>query len=167
MAIARARGLTPLVGRDAELAQLAACFARAGERLPQVVSVVGEAGSGKSRLVYELRQKLAGEPRLFFEARCSSLSQAIPYAPMAGMLRQFFGIDTGEPAESARAKIAARIGDVEASSPNGYPTSARLLGVGGEAVSDDHHPRGGDEARARSKPCAVSPAPPPSGSPRC
>src|SRR5207237_6423067 len=74
MAIAEVRGLTPLVGRDAELAQLASCFQRIGERLPQVVSVVGEAGSGKSRLVYELHQRLAGEPHLFFEAHCSSLT---------------------------------------------------------------------------------------------
>jgi tetratricopeptide (TPR) repeat protein len=141
MAIARARGLTPLVGRDAELAQLAGCFARAAECLPQVASVVGEAGSGKSRLVYELRQKIAGERHLFFEARCSSLSQALPYAPIAGMLRQFFEIDSGEPAETARAKIAARIGDVEASLAEWAPYLWRLLGVaGGEADDEERHP---------------------------
>jgi class 3 adenylate cyclase/tetratricopeptide (TPR) repeat protein len=141
MAIARARGLTPLVGRDAELAHLAACFARAAEHLPQVVSVVGEAGSGKSRLVYELRQKIAGEPHLFFEARCSSLSQALPYAPIAGMLRQFFEIEPGEPAESARAKISARVGDVESSLAEWAPYLWRLIGVaGGETEADERHP---------------------------
>jgi class 3 adenylate cyclase/ABC-type lipoprotein export system ATPase subunit len=136
MAIARARGLTPLVGRDAELAQLLACFRRVPEELPQVVAIVGDAGSGKSRLVYELRERLAGETYLLFEARCSSLSQALPYAPISGMLRQFFEIAPGEPAAEARAKIVARIGSVERSLDVWFPYLCRLLGVTGGALED-------------------------------
>ena len=129
MAIAAARGLTPLVGRDAEVSQLVACFGRVSERLPQVVAVVGDAGSGKSRLVYELRQRLGGEEHLLFEARCSSLSQALPYAPIAGMLRQFFEILPGEAAAAAREKIVARIGAVDDSLEAWMPFLWNLLGV--------------------------------------
>jgi class 3 adenylate cyclase/tetratricopeptide (TPR) repeat protein/ABC-type lipoprotein export system ATPase subunit len=136
MAIAEVRGLTPLVGRNAEVSQLVACFGRVAERLPQVIAVVGDAGSGKSRLVYELRQRLAVDEHLFFEARCSSLSQALPYAPMAGMLRQFFEILPGEAAETAREKIAARIGAVEPSLEAWMPFLWNLLGVSGEALDD-------------------------------
>ncbi|MET0153458.1 MAG: adenylate/guanylate cyclase domain-containing protein [Candidatus Binatia bacterium] len=136
MAIAEARGLTPLVGRDAEVSQLIACFGRVSERLPQVIAVVGDAGSGKSRLVYELRQRLASEEHLFFEARCSSLSQALPYAPIAGMLRQFFEILPGEPAAAAREKIVARIGAVEGSLEAWTPYLWNLLGVSGDRLDD-------------------------------
>jgi class 3 adenylate cyclase len=136
MAIAEARGLTPLTGRDAEVAQIVACFQRISERLPQVVAVVGDAGSGKSRLVYELRQRIAGEEHLFFEARSSSLSQAIPYAPIAGMLRQFFEIAPGEPAADAREKIFARIGAVENTLDAWVPYLWRLLGVSGGGLDD-------------------------------
>src|SRR2546429_309047 len=59
MAIASERGLTPLVGRAAELAQLEACYRRLGNRA-QILSVVGDAGAGKSRLVYEFKRCLAG-----------------------------------------------------------------------------------------------------------
>jgi class 3 adenylate cyclase len=136
MAIAEARGLTPLTGRDAEVAQIVACFQRMSERLPQVVAVVGDAGSGKSRLVYELRQRIAGEEHLFFEARSSSLSQALPYVPIAGMIRQFFEIAPGEPAADAREKIAARIGAAESTLDAWVPYLWRLLGVSGGGLDD-------------------------------
>src|SRR5438128_5583125 len=48
-----ARGLTRFVGRDAELEQLRQALARAGGGQGQVVAGVGEAGVGKSRLLYE------------------------------------------------------------------------------------------------------------------
>ena len=54
MAIAEARGLTPLVGRERRAgAARRACFGRLAGGSPQVVAVVGDAGSGKSRLIYE------------------------------------------------------------------------------------------------------------------
>src|SRR5207249_212036 len=56
MAIASERGLTPLVGRTAELTQLEACYRRLGNRA-QIVSVVGDAGAGKSRRVDELKRE--------------------------------------------------------------------------------------------------------------
>src|SRR4029434_891087 len=50
---AAARGLTRFVGRQQELAALQQALERAGAGQGQVVAVVGEAGQGKSRLVYE------------------------------------------------------------------------------------------------------------------
>ena len=61
MAIAEARGLTPLVGRSEEIAQLLACFDRLAGSLAQVVTIVGDAGSGKSRL--DLRAQAAARRR--------------------------------------------------------------------------------------------------------
>jgi predicted ATPase/class 3 adenylate cyclase len=162
MAIAEARGLTPLAGRDAELAQIVACFQRISERLPQVVAVVGDAGSGKSRLVHELRERIAGEQHLFFEARCSSLSQALPYAPIAGMLRQFFEIAPGEPAAAARDKIVERIGVDEGSLEAWVPYLWRLLGVSSGGLDDrpaEEVKRGTIEAVCRLAGAAAERAP--------
>src|SRR5437899_2692101 len=57
MASAAERGLTPLVGRDEELAQLEASFQRLAGNRAQVVAAVGEAGLGKSRLLSASRRR--------------------------------------------------------------------------------------------------------------
>src|SRR5262249_18460010 len=58
--IAEERGLTPLVGREDEIARLVDAFGRVADGQPQAVAVVGDAGSGKSRLLYEFRRRLEG-----------------------------------------------------------------------------------------------------------
>lgn len=109
MALAVERGLTLLVGRDEELSQLTACYARLGGGLAQVVAVVGEAGSGKSRLVYEFKRALEDEAVAFFEARCSSLSHDLPYGVWINMLRQYFDILSGESPSCACDRVAAKL----------------------------------------------------------
>jgi hypothetical protein len=56
------RGLTPLVGREAEVALLWDRWAQVKDGLGQVVLLSGEAGIGKSRLVQVLKDHLSGEP---------------------------------------------------------------------------------------------------------
>jgi class 3 adenylate cyclase/tetratricopeptide (TPR) repeat protein len=106
--IAAENGLTPLVGRGPELAQLAACFAQLGDWFPQVVAIVGDAGSGKSRLVYEFKRQLDGTAVTFFEARCSPLHR-VPYHPWMSMLRRFFGITPSDSAATMCERIATHL----------------------------------------------------------
>src|SRR5207245_1839969 len=108
MEIAAERGLTPLVGREQELAQLEGCYQRMKAGLPQVVTIVGETGSGRSRLVYELKRRIAPEP-VIFEARCGALNQRVPYFPWATMLQQYFGLNVDERCETACAKITEKL----------------------------------------------------------
>jgi len=129
MELAEARGLTPLVGRAAELSQLTTCFERAREGLAQVVTVVGDAGSGKSRLIYEFKQRIAREPVAYFEARCSALSQSIPYAPMIDMLRQHFEIASGDAPPVICGKIVARLAELGEAPETMHPHLCRLLAV--------------------------------------
>src|SRR5438132_126663 len=65
------RGLTPLVGREAEVTLLLDRWAQVKDGLGQVVLLSGEAGIGKSRLVQVLKDHLAGEPYTLLECRCS------------------------------------------------------------------------------------------------
>jgi class 3 adenylate cyclase len=99
------RELTPFVGRAQELAHLQAGFARVTENLAQVVAVVGDAGSGKSRLVHEFRSWLEGQPVELLAARGSSLTRGVPHSLWVDMLRSFFGISTGEPRERSLEKV--------------------------------------------------------------
>jgi class 3 adenylate cyclase len=126
---AEARGLTPLVGRQQELLQLADCFARVRGGSPQVVTIIGDAGSGKSRLIFELKQSLTAEQVVFFEGRCSALKQKVPYAPFALMLRQYFGISATDPAPRAAEKIAEKVREFDPRLDEMYPFLSRLLAV--------------------------------------
>ena len=136
MALAAERGLTPYVGRDSELAQLEACFQRVTEAFPQVVAIVGPAGSGKSRLVYELKARLGNQPVRFFEARCSAWNQMVPYAPFVSMLKQYFGIASEETAEVARGRIRERLQELGAELVQEEDLLCNLLGLAGAGFDD-------------------------------
>jgi predicted ATPase/class 3 adenylate cyclase len=88
---------TPLVGRQAELAQLLDLASRALSDSPvlgHVGAIVGEVGVGKSRLVDEtLRELRATMPDLaVIRAACQSYEQTIPYITVARLLRQVLGL---------------------------------------------------------------------------
>lgn len=131
MALAAERGLTPLVGRSEELAQLDGCYRRLAGNLTQVVAVVGDAGSGKSRLIYEFKQQLLleTEPVHFFEGRCAALSQHVPLSPFVSMLRQYFEFEPGESHASADAKLERRLGKAAAEIEDAFPLLCRVLSV--------------------------------------
>lgn len=135
MAIAAERGLTPLVGREEELAQLEACYQRVKGGLPQVVAIVGESGSGRSRLVYELKQRLASEP-LIFEARCSSLNHRAPYHPWVTMLQQYFGITLDTPSECACGRVSEKLAQLGPELENGAPYICRLLSLPAGGIAE-------------------------------
>ena len=86
-----ARALTPLVGREDELALLTRRWSRALEGEGQFVQIVGEPGIGKSRLIEEFRAKLAETPHTWVEWAASQLLQNTPLHPLAEWGRQRFG----------------------------------------------------------------------------
>ena len=122
LGIAAERGLTPLVGRTAELGVLLERFADVKAGRGQVVSLVGEAGIGKSRLIHELRQRLHqdGEAVTWLEGQCVSFGQSIPFLPLVDQLRRNFGIDEldGEPEIIAKVEHGMRrMGQLDAHIP--------------------------------------------------
>jgi class 3 adenylate cyclase/tetratricopeptide (TPR) repeat protein len=90
-----ARGLSPFVGRDDEFRTLERAFAAARGGRGQVVFVVGDAGIGKSRLLLEFRERLAGQVA-WMQGDCVSFGQSIPFLPIVEMLRRHAGIDDGD-----------------------------------------------------------------------
>ena len=120
--VAVERGLTPLVGRERELATLCERFREVKAGRGQVVGIAGEAGMGKSRLVLEFRRALAqaGEAVTWLEGHCISFGQASPFLPLIEQLRENFQIDEldGEPEIIAKVEQGMRrMGELEAHIP--------------------------------------------------
>lgn len=100
-----------LVGRDTEIELLEATYRRvAHEREPHLVTIMGDAGVGKSRLVRELWDRLGGEPvePLRRTGRCLSYGHAITYWAMGEILKEHLGILESDPPESVWSKLRPR-----------------------------------------------------------
>jgi DNA-binding SARP family transcriptional activator len=81
----------PLIGRGADLAQLRQAFERTTrERRAHLVTVFGEAGVGKTRLVHELIRSVADEAQAL-TGRCLSYGEAITYWPLREIVEQAAG----------------------------------------------------------------------------
>ncbi len=87
------RGLSRFIGRDRELELLLDAFERAKAGRGQAVSIVAEAGVGKSRLLYEFRKAVANEDIAFLEGKCLSYSRGVAYYPIIDVLKANFGIE--------------------------------------------------------------------------
>jgi class 3 adenylate cyclase/tetratricopeptide (TPR) repeat protein len=109
----RAAGLEPpFVGRDRELRLVKELFhATAEEGKAQLLSVVGIAGIGKSRLAWEFEKYLDGLVAnvWWHKGRCLAYGDAIAYWALAEMVRMRARISEDEPADSAQAKLRASV----------------------------------------------------------
>jgi|HubBroStandDraft_1064217.scaffolds.fasta_scaffold05038_5 class 3 adenylate cyclase/tetratricopeptide (TPR) repeat protein len=85
------RHLTPLVGREEEIALLLRRWERARQGEGQLVLMVGEPGIGKSRLIEEFHARLGETPHTWAEWSCSQLLQNTPLHPLTEWGRQRFG----------------------------------------------------------------------------
>src|SRR5262245_60436670 len=85
------RNLTPLVGREEEIAMVTRRWERARQGDGQLVLIVGEPGIGKSRLIEEFHARLRDTPHTWVEWSCSQLLQNTPLHPIAEWGRQRFG----------------------------------------------------------------------------
>jgi len=103
------------VGRDGELGLLASVFERvAVDRRPQLVTLVGEAGVGKSRLLRELQRKLVNgdQAPLLRTGRCPPYGSRIGFWPLTEILRTECEIHDEDPAALAWKKFADRLGEL-------------------------------------------------------
>lgn len=101
----------PCVGRDREIASLAATVSHAiAEPIASMVLVTGPPGIGKSRLVHELTSGLENrqEGLEIWRASGEPLRNGSPLAMLAQIVRGVCGLQAGEPSEAAQAKLIAR-----------------------------------------------------------
>ena len=130
------RGLTPLVGRGRELSRLLDVVERARAGRGQVVSVVGEAGVGKSRMLYELRRRLGDDVRSF-EGRCLPHGEALPFHLVAQFLHANFGLEDGEPAILQAEKVAQGVERLDPALAWTVPYLRHVLGLPADELASE------------------------------
>jgi class 3 adenylate cyclase/tetratricopeptide (TPR) repeat protein len=104
MDIVAERGLTPYIGREPDMQALLESFDKAQAGHGQVVFLVGEAGIGKSRLLYEFRRKI-GTDAAWSEGQCLSFGQSIALHPVVDMMKRNFHIEDGDSERTIAKKI--------------------------------------------------------------
>ena len=106
---------SPLVGRDGELALLKQNVRRTvDDGRPQLVTVIGSAGVGKSRLVWELEKYLDGLPERYHWRKGRCLAYAGPsFGPIADVAKVDARILDDDPPTEARSKLSARLRTLE------------------------------------------------------
>jgi predicted ATPase/class 3 adenylate cyclase len=109
--VATARGLTPLVGRDEEVALLQRRWDQAAAGMGQVVLLSGEAGLGKSRLVQVLKEHLTAVPHTRIEWRGSPYHQHSALSPVIDQLQRWLRghheVPPSEPLQTLEAALTA------------------------------------------------------------
>jgi class 3 adenylate cyclase len=100
------RRMLPMVGREDELAALEAEFETAvGNRTCRMITIVAQAGVGKSRLVEEFFDRIAPTATTL-RGRCLPYGRGITFWPLNEIVRQAAAIDDDDPPDVARGKIA-------------------------------------------------------------
>ena len=122
------RNLTPLVGRDDEMAMLLRRWERARQGEGQLVLIVGEPGLGKSRLIEEFHARLREVPHTWVEWSCSQLLQNTPLHPIAEWGRARFG-GADIPAERRLAELESSLAQVKLDPAENASLLAPLLDI--------------------------------------
>jgi class 3 adenylate cyclase/tetratricopeptide (TPR) repeat protein len=128
-----ARGLTRFVGRQQELLALQQALERAGAGHGQVVALVGEAGQGKSRLVYEFVHAHQLQGWRVFESASVSYGKATPYFPIIDLLRRYCHVEDGDDSRTIRAKVTGQVVTLDPALQDMVPALLALL----DALPDD------------------------------
>ncbi len=137
-------GRTPLVGRELELAALVGALERARrEREPQLVTLVGVPGIGKSRLVWELFQRVerGSELTRWRQGRSLPYGEGVSYWALGEMVKAQAGVLETDDAARTEEKLRAAVATVVSADEDVQWLERHLrplvgLEAGGEAAAD-------------------------------
>ena len=108
------RGITPFVGRQRELELLLEAFERTAADSGQAMSIVAEAGVGKSRLLYEFKKAVTNDDVILLQGQCSSYGQNTPYFTVIDILKDNFRIMREDSPEGILEKIKKGLKNIDA-----------------------------------------------------
>src|ERR1700722_15754452 len=144
---AAGRGLTRFVGRTVELQHLHRAQQLAEQGHGQVVTIVGQAGVGKSRLVHEFIHSPPTAQWLVLESNSTSYGHATPYLPVTELLRHYFKLNVHDSVQSIREKVSGKILSLDPSLQEVILPVLDLL----NALDDDHPFRSLDPIEHRQR----------------
>jgi class 3 adenylate cyclase/predicted ATPase len=128
--------LTPLIGREHELAMLLERWTWAKDGDGQVILIAGEAGIGKSRLLRALREKLAGEPHIAISHLCSAYHTNSALHPIVAQLERAAGFASHDEPADRLAKLETLLSQGAEQLDEAAPLFGALLGV----ATDERYP---------------------------
>ncbi len=123
------RGLTPFVGRERELELLLDGYERVKAGRGQAFSIIGEAGVGKSRLLYEFRKAVENEEITFIEGKCLSYSRGVAYHPIIDLFKSNFDIRENDTDYEIRDKVKSSLRYLGVDEASTLPYLLELLSV--------------------------------------
>ncbi len=144
--VSRARGLTRFVGRDSDMGTLESALEQAIAGRGQVVGVVAEAGTGKSRLCFEFLERCRARGIAVHEGRSVAHGKNIPFLPMLQVFRSYFRIEDGDDPRTVREKIAGRLLLMDEGFRDALPLVFELFGA---PDPDNPSPEMGPDERQR------------------
>jgi len=127
--VAAARGLTPLVGREPEVALLKERWTRVKAGMGQVVVLEGEAGIGKSRLVQVLKDHIASEAHMRLECRGSPYHQHTALYPVTEIMHRILQWQPGTTPNEALQQLEAFLSQYHLALDEVVPLFAELLAL--------------------------------------
>ncbi|UCD88527.1 MAG: AAA family ATPase [Desulfobacterales bacterium] len=98
-----------LIGRDKEMTILAEAAQQLKQGQGSIITIYGDAGTGKSRLKREFKNILNLENIKWSEGHAYGYTQNMPYYPLINLLTHAFHIDEGDPPEGIRKKIETSV----------------------------------------------------------
>jgi class 3 adenylate cyclase/predicted ATPase len=128
------RGLTRFVGREREMATTAGALEQATAGHGQIVAAVGEAGAGKSRLMYEFKATIPDECKVL-EAYSVSHGKASAWLPVIELLKSYFEIADEDDDSRRSEKVEAKARALDPALVETLPYILSLLGIAGAGAS--------------------------------
>lgn len=142
------RGLTPFVGRAAELAFLSSRLDRVIGGKSQYVAVHGAAGIGKSRLLEEFLSRAARSGCKIYRGYCESYLTSEPLQPLIHVLRSIFSVSPGLAPGAASDLVRSSLRHMSSSLANCSESLLRALSLPAAPLSESES-RGIDEVIAK------------------
>ena len=126
---AAARGFTRFVGRQTELEFLGKALKRAADGHGEIVALVGEAGMGKSRLVWEFTHSHRVQGWSILESASVSYGRATAYKPLIDLLHAYMQIEGADDARRIREKVTGKLLTLDRAFEPTLPAFLTLLDV--------------------------------------
>lgn len=148
--------LAPIIGRANETSRMqqAVDSVRAGRG--GIVSITGQAGVGKSRLLADTQDRSEGDGEgvtaiLWLEGRCASYAEGIPYFPVRDLLHDWLGVSDGDPEVRVRIALRRALDQLFGESAvDVYPYLAALLGLASDEKPGSGFELGAEELQQRT-----------------
>jgi len=121
--------LTRFVNREEDLTMMFDLFERVKKKEGQVICILGEAGEGKSRLIYEFKKRIDLTEAMFLESQCISYGKNIPYYPVVEILRKSLDISELDSQEDIRKNLEGRLKRLDEKLLGSVPILFRLLSL--------------------------------------